>query len=62
MWKYCTNSLPTKENLLKRTIIQDSVCHLCASESENVLQALWGCEKVQRVWSTDFGWVDKFKL
>ena len=31
MWKSCTNSLPTKTNLLKRTITQDPVCHLCAS-------------------------------
>ena len=30
-------------------------------ENESVLHALWGCVKVQSVWATDFGWVDKNK-
>ena len=24
-----------------------------------MLHAIWGCEKVQQVWTTEFGWVDK---
>lgn len=39
--------MPTKANLLKRTILQEDVCHLCSKHSEDVLHALWGCEKVQ---------------
>ena len=45
LWKSCTNPLPTKVNLLKRTILQEDVCHLCSKNSEDVLHALWGCEK-----------------
>lgn len=26
LWKACTNSLPTKENLVKRKILEESVC------------------------------------
>ncbi|XP_075674754.1 uncharacterized protein LOC142643931 [Castanea sativa] len=59
LWKSCTNSLPIKENVLKRAIPIDPICHLCSRDNESVLHALWGCEKVQTVWATDFGWVDK---
>ena len=40
LWKSYTNSLHTRENLLKRTILHDPLCHLCAKEPENVLHAL----------------------
>ena len=40
LWKSYTNSLSTRENLLKRTILHDPLCHLCATEPENVLHAL----------------------
>ncbi|KAK9988503.1 hypothetical protein SO802_028742 [Lithocarpus litseifolius] len=59
LWRACTNSLPSKENLKKRAIPIDPTCHLCSRENESILHALWGCEKVQTVWATDFGWVDK---
>ena len=58
LWKSCTNSLPTKVNLLKRTILQEDVCHLCSKNSKDVLHALWGCEKVHQVWQRKFGWLD----
>ena len=61
LWKSCTNSLPSKENLMKRAIPIDSICHLCSRDNESVLHALWGCEKVQKVWATNFGWVDRNK-
>nr|POF09816.1 hypothetical protein CFP56_67424 [Quercus suber] len=40
IWKACSNSLPTKENLLRRRVLQDSVCHLCDRELEDVFHAL----------------------
>ena len=55
LWKSCTNSLPTKENLRKRTIIQENVCHLCSDHLEDVKHALWGCSKVSQVWQRRFG-------
>ena len=61
LWRSCTNSLPLKENLNKRAIPIDPICHLCSRENESILHALWGYAKVQSVWATDFGWVDKNK-
>ncbi|XP_075670405.1 uncharacterized protein LOC142640206 [Castanea sativa] len=58
LWKSCTNSLPTKENLAKKTIISENICHLCSEHPEDVLHALWGCSKVQQVWQRSFGWLD----
>ena len=57
LWKSCTNSSPTKENLRKRTIIQQNVCHLCSDHPEDVKHALWGCSKVSQVWQRRFGWL-----
>ena len=47
LWKCCTNALPTKENLWKRTIIAESACHLCSEHPEDVMHAMWGCVKVR---------------
>ena len=47
LWKSCTNSLPKKENLMKRTIIQENVCHLYSNHPKDVKHALWGCTKVR---------------
>ena len=57
LWRSCTNSLPTKENLLKKTIVSENVCHLCSEHPEDVLHALWGCLKVRQVWQSRFGWL-----
>ena len=62
IWKACSNSLPTKENLLRRKVLQDSVCHLCARESEDIFHALWGCEEIHPIWDSDFGWVDRSRI
>nr|POE79269.1 putative ribonuclease h protein [Quercus suber] len=55
LWKSCTNSLPTKENMLKKTIIPENVCHLCSEHPEDVMHALLGCTKVRQVWQRSFG-------
>ena len=57
LWKSCTNSLPTKDNLMKRTILQENMCHLCPVHPEDVKHALWGCSKVRQVWQRCFGWL-----
>ena len=59
LWKACTNSLPTKENLLKRKILQESGCPRCSGSSEFVVHALWSCTCIKVVWNTDFNWVDR---
>lgn len=59
LWKACTNLLLTKENLMKCKILQESVCHHCSRDSEDVVHTLWGCECLKVVWDSEFGWVDK---
>lgn len=61
LWKACTNSLPTKENLMNREILQESLFHHCFRDSKDVLHALWGCECLKVVWDSEFGWVEKFR-
>ena len=48
-WRVCTNSLLTMENLLKRKVVQLALCSNSKREPENVVHALWGCEKVRQV-------------
>ena len=49
LWKACTNSLPTKENLVKRKILEESVCQHCLQGNKDVVHALWGCDNLQSV-------------
>ena len=53
-WRVCTNSLLTMENLLKRKVVQLALCSNSKREPENVVHALWGCEKVRQVWGREF--------
>lgn len=48
------DSLPTKSNLCKRKILGDPTGGLCLKEPETILDALWGCEKIQAVWKRGF--------
>jgi len=57
--KAYTSSLPTKENLMKRKILQELVCHRCSRSLKDVVHALWGCECLKVVWDSEFGWVDR---
>lgn len=60
-WRACTNSLPTKANLMKRKIVADSTCHRCGRQPKDIMLALWGCEAVKHVWSNDFRWINDFE-
>ena len=59
LWKACTNSLPTKENLWKCKILEEAKCSRCAGEPESIEHALWSCNCIKVVWDTNFGWVDR---
>uniref|UniRef100_A0A7N2LZ18 Reverse transcriptase zinc-binding domain-containing protein n=1 Tax=Quercus lobata TaxID=97700 RepID=A0A7N2LZ18_QUELO len=54
LWKAYSNTLPTKQNLQKRKILNDSTFHLYSKENESSMHALWDCEKIQEVWSHIF--------
>ncbi|KAK9991532.1 hypothetical protein SO802_026517 [Lithocarpus litseifolius] len=43
--------MPTKESLVRRTIIKDPLCDHCRSASENPLHALWSCHELDIVCS-----------
>lgn len=58
LWKACTNSLPTKVNLMKQKILNDSICQLCGRFQEDTKHALWDCEAVKRVWCKEFSWIN----
>jgi hypothetical protein len=51
LWKACSNILPTKLNLHKRGIVEDSLCPICKQEGESVEYILWTCESARDVWA-----------
>ena len=53
LWRVCRDSLPTKSNLHKKTIIPNLTCDRCASMVEDTLHALWGCSDLNVVWNDD---------
>ena len=57
----CTNCLPTKENLLQRKIVMDSICHRCGRCEETTMHSLWSCEVIKLVWCNDFSWINHFE-
>nr|XP_023891408.1 uncharacterized protein LOC112003444 [Quercus suber] len=52
-WKKMWNSLPTEQNLVRRTIIQTSNCDRCFLQAEDSLHALWSCTGLNEVWDGD---------
>ena len=42
-WRVATDSLPTKENKLKRTLEHDSICNICGREPEDAHHAIVHC-------------------
>jgi hypothetical protein len=50
LWCACHNLLPTKVNLLKRGICDNSFCPICLSKNETVEHIIWECPTVNDVW------------
>ena len=61
LWRACTNCLPTKENLLQRKIVMDSICHRRGRCEETTMHSLWSCEVIKLVWCNDFSWINHFE-
>nr|POE84454.1 hypothetical protein CFP56_40774 [Quercus suber] len=58
--KFRRNNIPELRTLEGRVVSGDEdISALIVEESEIVLHAIWGCEKVQQVWTAEFGWVDR---
>ena len=56
MWRACRNSLPTKENLVRRTVIECPTCDRCKHVPESALHAMWSCRELDVVWENDAQW------
>ena len=60
LWRACTNSLATKENLVKCKILLDIACSRCSGAHEDTLHSLWSYGGLKEVWVKDFGWYFRF--
>lgn len=52
----CRNSMPTKANPVRRTVINDPVCDRCRSALEDQIHALWSCPELNEVWLDALLW------
>ena len=50
MWRACRKSMPTKTNLLRKTIIESPICDRYKQVPETTLHALWTCQELDVVW------------
>ena len=41
LWRACQNSLPTKTNLVRQTIIANDLCDRCHGAAKTMVHALW---------------------
>ncbi|KAF5459260.1 hypothetical protein F2P56_023222 [Juglans regia] len=51
MWKAVVNSLPTKWNLFRRKVVENSLCLVCGRENETVGHVLWSCNATGDLWA-----------
>ena len=56
VWRACCNSLPSKSNLLRRTVITDQTCDRCRCAAEDMIYAVWNCKNLDCVWEKDNTW------
>ena len=52
IWRAANDSLPTKQNLVRRNIPLDVTCSLCDDYQETILHALWLCDQAKSVWKS----------
>uniref|UniRef100_A0A7N2KWK8 Reverse transcriptase zinc-binding domain-containing protein n=1 Tax=Quercus lobata TaxID=97700 RepID=A0A7N2KWK8_QUELO len=56
VWRATKNSLPTKDNLVRRKIIQNGRCDVCREHTEDVKHALYSCPKLAELWKKMSQW------
>ena len=54
LWRACSRALPTKVNLQKRRVVDNSTCDQCGCMVEDEFHTLWDCEKVREAWVLAF--------
>ena len=50
VWRATKKSLPSKDNLVQRKIIQDAYYDACQEHIEDVKHALYSCSKLEELW------------
>ena len=50
IWRVVKNSLPTKQNLVRRKIINNDYCDHCQLQNEDLLHALYLSLKLEEIW------------
>jgi hypothetical protein len=50
LWRALHDLLPTKVNLAKKGVLQDTLCPICAMEEETVMHIIWSCPASVDVW------------
>ena len=58
-WRACHNILPTRDNLVRRKIVETDVCVLCSRGAETGVHALWECAVAKDVWSSSMVRIQK---
>jgi hypothetical protein len=50
LWRALHDLLPTRVNLAKKGVLQDTLCPICAMEEETVMYIIWSCPASADVW------------
>jgi hypothetical protein len=50
LWRACQNLLPFKQNLLRKSVVDNALCPCCNLVEESIVHALWNCPGPQDVW------------
>jgi hypothetical protein len=50
IWRACHNAFPTRDNLMKRKVVDSASCPCCGGKEENLIHAIWECPAAQDVW------------
>jgi hypothetical protein len=53
MWRASHNLLPTKENMQRKGIVNESSCPICGRTSENIAHILCTCPLTMDVWGNE---------
>nr|POE89398.1 hypothetical protein CFP56_01758 [Quercus suber] len=50
------NVISVKENLVKQKVLPDATCDHCKQQQKSVIHALWSCNCISGMWSSDQVW------
>jgi len=62
IWRACRNALPTKQALMRRKIVADSICERCKLAVEEAEHALWSCLELDVVWADQEEWSFRYEV